>query len=62
MHFQTYGRVNAHVHEKVLVLFEESFNASKIFLQLRHFLLDVFQMVCVVPIKSKPQYMASACC
>ena len=32
---------------KVLVSFQESFNATTIFLQLRHFLLDVFQEVCV---------------
>ena len=37
---------------KVLVLFQESFNATTIFLQLRHFLLDVFQEVRVGPIKS----------
>ena len=36
---------NAHVHEKVLVLFRESFNATTIFLQSRNFLLDVFQEV-----------------
>ena len=52
MHFWTYGRVNAPVHEKVLVLFQESFNATTIFLQLCHFLLDVFQEVRVGPIKS----------
>ena len=34
-------------------------NATKIFLQLRHFLLDVFQEVRVEPIKSKLSYMAS---
>ena len=56
------GRVNARVHEKVLVLFQESFNATIIFLQLRHFLLDVFQEVRVGPIKSKLPYMASTCC
>ena len=44
-HSQTYGRVNARVHEKVLVLFQESFNAITIFLQLCHFLLDIFQEV-----------------
>ena len=32
MHSQTYGRVNARVHEKVLVLSRESFNATTIFL------------------------------
>ena len=41
MHSWTYGRVNARVHEKVFVLFQESFNATAIFLQLRHFLSDV---------------------
>ena len=53
MHPQTYGRVNARVDEKVLALFQESFNATTIFLQLRHFQLDVFQEVRVGPIKSK---------
>ena len=48
-----YGRMNARVHEKVVVLFQESFNTTTIFLQLRHFLLDVFQEVRVGPIKSK---------
>ena len=43
MHSWTYGRVNARVHEKVLVLFQESFNATTLFLQLRQFLLDVFR-------------------
>ena len=33
------------MHEKVLVFFQESFNATAIFLQLRPFLLDVFQEV-----------------
>ena len=37
--------MNARVHEKVLVLFRELFNATTIFLQLRHFLLDDFQEV-----------------
>ena len=36
-----------------------SFNATTIFLQLRHFLLYVFQEVRVGPIKSKLPYMAS---
>ena len=53
--------MNARVHEKVLILFQESFNASTIFLQLRHFLLDVSQEVGVEPIKSKLPYMASTC-
>ena len=61
MHSKTYGRVNARVHEKGLVLFQESFNATTIFLQLRHFLLDVFQEVRVGPIKSKLPYLASTC-
>ena len=61
MHSQTYGRVNARVHEKVLVLFQESFNAITIFLHLRHFLLNVFQEVREEPIKSKLPYMASTC-
>ena len=39
--------------KKILVLFQESFNATTIFLQLRHFLLDVLQEVHVRPIKSK---------
>ena len=39
------------MHEKVLALFQESFHATTIFLQLRHFLLDVFQEVHVGPIK-----------
>ena len=43
-------------------MFQESFNATKIFLQLCHFLLDVFQEVPVGPIKSKRPYMASTCC
>ena len=50
------------MYETVLVLFQESFNATTIFLQLRHYLLDVFQEVRVGPIKSKLPYMASACC
>ena len=54
--------MNARVHEKVLVLFQESFNATKVFLQLRHFLLDVFQEVRGGPIKSELLYMASTCC
>ena len=62
MHSQTYGRVNARVHEKVLVLFQESFNMTTIFLRLRHFLLNVFQEVRKEPIKSKLPYMASTCC
>ena len=45
------------MHETVLVLFQESFNATAIFLQLRHFLLDVFQEVRVGPIKSKFPYL-----
>ena len=53
--------MNAHVHEKVLVLFQESFNAITIFLQLRHFLLDVFEEIGVGPIKSNLSFMASAC-
>ena len=53
--------MNAGVQEKVLVLFQESFNATTIFLQLRHFLLDVFQEVRVGPMKSKLPYMASTC-
>ena len=53
---------NAHVHEKVLVLFRESFNATTIFLQSRSFPLDVFQEVRVGPIKSKLPYVASAWC
>ena len=59
MHSQTYGPVTAHVHEKALVLFQESFNATTVFLQLRHFLLDVSQEVRTGPIKSKLPYMAS---
>ena len=55
-------RANARVHEKVLVLFRESFNAATIFLQLRHFLLDVLQEVRAGPIKSKLPYMSSTCC
>ena len=62
MHSQTDGRVNACVHEKVLVLFRESFNATTIYLQLRHFLLDVFQEVRIGPIKLKLPCMASTCC
>ena len=54
--------MNARVDEKVLVLFQESFIATKIFLQLRHFLLDIFQEVRVGPIKLKLPYMASTCC
>ena len=41
------------MHKKVLFLFQESFNGTTIFLQLRHFLFDVFQEVYVRPIKSK---------
>ena len=55
-------RVNARVHEKVLVLFQKSFNATTTFLQLRHFLLDVFQEARAGLIKSKLSYMASTCC
>ena len=50
--------MNAHVHEKALVLFQELFNATTIFLQSRHFLLDVR----AGPIKSKLPYMASTHC
>ena len=38
-------------------LFRESFNATTIFLQLRHFLLDVLQEVRVGPIKSKHAFL-----
>ena len=62
MHSWTYGQVNARVHEKVLVLFQELFNATAIILKLCHFLLDVSQEVPVGPIKSKLSYMASTCC
>ena len=62
MQSKTDGPVNARVHEEVLVLFQESFNATTVFHQLRHFLFDVFQEVRVGPIKSKLPYMASACC
>ena len=62
VHSWTYGRVNARVHEKVVVLFQESFNATTIFLQLRHCLVDVFQEVRVGSIKSKLPYMISTCC
>ena len=48
--------------KKILVLFQESFNATTIFLQLRHFLLDVSQEVRVGPIKSNLPYMAWTCC
>ena len=51
--------MNARVHEKVLVLFQESFNATSIFLQLRHFLLDVFQEVHVGLMKSKLPFVSS---
>ena len=51
--------MNARVQEKLLVLFQESFNATTIFLQLRNFLLDVSQEVRVGPIKSKLPCMAS---
>ena len=54
--------MNGLAHEKVLVLFQESFNATTIFLQLRHFLLDIFQEVRVGPIKCKRPHMASTCC
>ena len=54
--------MNARVHEKVLVLLQESFNVTTIFLQLRNFLLDVSQEERVGPIKSKILYMASICC
>ena len=50
------------MHEKVLVFFRESFNAITIFLQLRHFRLDVFHEVHVGPIKSKLPCMASTYC
>ena len=43
--------------ETVLVLFQESFNATAKLLQLRHFLLDVFQEVRIGPIKSKLPYV-----
>ena len=61
VHSWTYGRVNARMHEKVLDLFQKSFKATTVFLQLRHFLLDVFQEVRVGPIKSKHPHMASTC-
>ena len=41
------------VHENSTCFVQESFNATAIFLQLHHFLLDVFQEVRVGPIKSK---------
>ena len=45
--------MNARVHEKVLVLlFQESFNATTIFLQSRHFLLDVFRRCRIDKIKT----------
>ena len=50
------------MHEKVLVLFQESFNVTTTFLQLCHFPLDVFQEVRVEPIESKLPYMASTHC
>ena len=53
--------MNERVQDKVLVLFQKSFNSTTIFLQLRHFLLDVFQEVGVGPIKSKLPYMAFTC-
>ena len=54
--------VNARVHKKVLVLFQELFNATAIFLQLRHFPLDVFQEVRVEPTKLILPCMASTHC
>ena len=54
--------MNARVHEKVFVLFQESFNVTTIFLQLCEFLLDVSQEVRVGPIKSKLPYMTSSSC
>ena len=47
---------------KSTCLFQESFNVITIFLQLRHFLLDVFQELRVGLIKSKLPCMASTCC
>ena len=47
--------------KSILVLFQESFYAITILLQLRHFLFDVFQEVRVGSIKSKLPYMASTC-
>ena len=38
------------MHEKVLVLFQESFTGTTIFLQLHHFVLNAFQEVHVGPI------------
>ena len=49
--------MNGRVHEKVLVLFQESFNATAIFLESDQFLLDVFQEVHVGHIKSILPYM-----
>ena len=54
--------MNARVHKKVIVLFQELFNATTIFLQLRHFPSDVFQEVRVEHIKLKLPYMASTHC
>ena len=50
--------------KRVPVLFQESFNATTIFLQVNYaiFLLDVFQEVRVGLIKSKLPCMASTCC
>ena len=42
MHSQTYGRVNARVREKVLVLFRESFNATTTFSAITPFSVECF--------------------
>ena len=48
MHSWTYGRVNARVHEKVLALFQESFNATTILLQKTNLELHKFDVKPIV--------------
>ena len=48
----SYAFLDLRVHEKVLSLFQESFNVTTVFLQLRHFLLEVR----VGPIRDEPLF------
>ena len=48
--------------KKYLFCFKNHLMRLQLSCKLRHFLLDVFQEVCVGPIKSKLPCMASTCC
>ena len=61
MHSQTYGRVDACVHEKVLVLFQESLMRLQFSCTYAIFCWIFSQEVRVGPIKLKLPYRASTC-